>query len=174
MTDFNQPPVEPSLISVKAPVQLQKDNKSSIAKVVGATTDKTIKAISEAIFVYGEEKKEYTPIKIEVNKELNIESEDLICNLTLISERDKQITLQVNAKCKVQNGEVVVEFGEVKEVKTDFESETTWFLNLFKQFQLLGPWIDFPPELVGEPDPVREAKTEASATESKPTSESEE
>lgn len=172
MADSQQLSAEPALIP-KAPVKLQID-KSSISKVAGVRTDEIIKAISETIFVYDQKPThEYTPIKIEVDEEVNIENKDLVCNLTLVSETNKDTILQVNAKCKLQDEDGVVEFYEVKEVKTDFESEDTWFFNLCKQFELLGPWIDFPKELVGELEPVREAKPEADAAESEPSSESE-
>mgnify|MGYP001122553541 CR=1 FL=1 len=148
MADSEKPAVEATRIP-GARVQLQTEE-SSIAIVDGASTEKIIRAISETIFIYGQTKHEYTPIKIEVVD--SVQKGVLTCNLTLISEQNKQTILQLNAECERRDEAAVVSFVDVQEVQSDDESETTWFLNLCKQFELLGPWIEFPRELFGEVD----------------------
>jgi len=129
-----------------APVQLQTDGKT-MAKVAAYTDRDIMKIISETKFVYGENKHEYTTIKIEIGEEEEGHSDPVKCKLTLISEQHKLITLTVDASWNDPKGDVNVVYSGVREFQNyDVGPQNTWFLNLCKQFKLLGPWIKFPTE----------------------------
>jgi len=157
MTDAPTPPgpseaPEPAVI-LNQKEQLKPDQ-PVMASVASSASD-IVRIISETKFTYGIDQHEYKAIKIEIAEQKDVQTDAVECDMTLISDQNVYMTLTANASWDSTNNNGHVVFYNVHEFRDEtVDSENTRFLNLCKNFQLLGPWIQFPQELLGDINPT--------------------